>query len=144
MSLRVKLSDIVEVLQTQAEEGCLLDRRTGVIVNEKVDDIPDHTRDDEELDGPDEDESPPEESHPEEGDGECGHLVELPTMTEVNELAMMRDFALAQLDETASCGLEKAVRRRWGYRYFREEVRRLGLDEEWREFRDEAYTDLAR
>ena len=63
----------------------------------------------------------------------------LPERREINEYGMMEDFA----DELKSPELLQAIDGRGAFRRFKSAVRRLGLEQEWYEFRDAQYIRVA-
>jgi len=63
----------------------------------------------------------------------------LPEKREINEYRMMEDFA----DKHNSAELFEAIDGRGAFRCFRSTIRRLGMQEEWYQFRDEQYKRIA-
>jgi len=56
----------------------------------------------------------------------------------------MEQFANSVDDEEASDELLTALHGRGAFRYFKDTVRRLGIQQDWYRFRDEAFREIAR
>ncbi len=63
----------------------------------------------------------------------------LPERQDINEYGMMEDFA----DEHNSSELFEAIDGRGAFRRFKAAIRRLGLEQEWYQFRDAQYKRVA-
>jgi hypothetical protein len=75
---------------------------------------------------------------------ESGDFVALPNQFEIHEWAIMERFAndrasIAQRDE-----LLDAIHGRGAFRSFRSAIRRLGIEDEWFEFRQSAFEEIAK
>lgn len=64
----------------------------------------------------------------------------LPDRREINEYGMMAEFA----EEHPSSELYLAIDGRGAFRRFKDTIRRLGLEQEWYQFRDAQYVRVAR
>ena len=56
----------------------------------------------------------------------------------------MEEFACSVDDEAASAELETVLHGRGAFRYFKDTIHRLGIQEDWYRFRDEAFKEIAR
>ncbi len=75
--------------------------------------------------------------------GETGEYVELPTRHEVNEYRIIEQFTESRTDELVYAELEDAIRGRGAFRRFKDAVRRLGIEEEWFEYREVRFLEIA-
>jgi len=75
---------------------------------------------------------------------ESDDYVKLPGQYEIHEWSIMEQFADSLDDEGASDELLTALRGRGAFRYFKDTVHRLGIQEDWYRFRDEAFKEIAR
>jgi hypothetical protein len=137
----VKLSDVLEALESPEDWECLLDRKTGKIIAITENERP-HLEDDEaQL------EALPDwlrDAVREVQDAlETGDLVELPSKFDVHEWDIMRRFSGEQ-EEPARSELLEAIHGSGAFRLFRRTTERLGLREGWFRFRDEALEAIAR
>ena len=145
MPLPVKLSDIVAAIDFQMDEfSSYLNRNTGEIV----------TISDEEFRAVEDEE--PLEDFPEwerenlqiarEILGDSGRVyVQLPTKWDIDEWRMMDRFARwAVEDEQASEELQFAIRGRGAFRMFKHLIHRLGIADQWYEYREQALREIAR
>ncbi|MGA2706452.1 MAG: UPF0158 family protein [Isosphaeraceae bacterium] len=68
----------------------------------------------------------------------------LPGKYEIHEWSIMEEFAHSVDDEEASDELLTAIHGPGAFRYFKDTVRRLGIQQDWYRFRDEAFKEIAR
>ena len=140
-ALRVKLSDIVEGLEFQADEqSSFLDLITGEVVSVT----------DEELRAAENDE--PLDDFPEwQHDAiriakdivETDHYLPLPDRFEIHEYSIMERFCLSMEDEDIRDDLCNAIRGRGAFRYFKDRIHAYGIAEEWYRYRDAALREIA-
>jgi hypothetical protein len=143
MSARVKLSDILEALEMQGDEThAYLDRQTGEVVVLSDEELRAAEDGDDLSDYPEWQRGNIEQARAVQADG-AGRFISLPDKLGVNEWDMMRDFALSVEDETASDALCNAIQGRGAFRYFKDQVRERGLADQWYEFRDGRYRQIA-
>lgn len=71
-------------------------------------------------------------------------FLELPDRFDIHEWAIMDEFARAQNSERIRRELAGAIRGAGAFRMFRSAIRRLGLEQSWYQFRDEAIAEIAR
>ncbi len=70
--------------------------------------------------------------------------IALPGKFEINEWAIMRDFAQSQTMQEVAENLLRAIHGSGAFRYFKEMVNRHGLRDEWLEFKQRALEKIAR
>ena len=70
--------------------------------------------------------------------------VRAPDAFDVDEWGIMRDFGASRSDGAASDALLRAIQGRGAFRSFRDQLERLGLREEWSQFRRETLEQIAR
>jgi len=75
---------------------------------------------------------------------ESEDYFKLPGEYEIHEWSIMEQFANSVDDEEASDELLTALHGRGAFRYFKDTVRRLGIQQDWYRFRDEAFREIAR
>jgi Uncharacterised protein family (UPF0158) len=141
-ALRVKLSDIIEGLEFQADESfSYLNTATGEVVSVTM----------EELRAAENDE--PLEDFPEwQHDAiriardivATEHYLPLPDRFEINEYRIMERFCLSVDDEVIRDDLCNAIRGRGAFRYFKDRIHAYGIAEEWYRYRDAALREIAR
>ena len=71
-------------------------------------------------------------------------FLELPDRFDIHEWSIMDEFARAQDSERIRHELADAIHGAGAFRMFRSAVRRLGLEQSWYQFRDEALAEIAR
>ncbi len=115
MAAKVKLKEIVDALEMQFDEmPPFLDLDTGEI----------------EYELPDEED-------------ECeGDYRRLPTKREVNEWGIMEEFALSRNNRQRE-QLLNAIDGSGAFRYFKDTIRRLKIEQDWYAFRTDALTEIA-
>jgi hypothetical protein len=75
---------------------------------------------------------------------EGGRWLELPDRFDVHEWSIMEGFSRTQNIERIRSELLDAIHGAGAFRAFRSAIRRLGLEESWYQFRDEALAEIAR
>jgi len=142
MGTRVKLSEIIGEMELQHDQGSLyLNKKTGEVV----------LLIDEELLTAEEDES--SEELPE-WQREAmkvakdilenrGNYVELPSKEEINEYRIMEDFCRSVEDRGISEKLSDAIKGRGAFRRFKDNIVRLGIEDRWYKYKNEALKRMA-
>jgi len=143
MSIKVKLSEIIEGLEFQSDEArSYLNKEAGELIFIS----------DEEIRVAEEDaslENYPEWQHDlikkakEILEDERGIFIALPSRFDIDEYSIMEKFALSVNDEEISDYLYAAIKGKGAFRRFKDEVRRFGIEEDWNRYRDEKYKELA-
>ena len=75
---------------------------------------------------------------------ESDRFLELPDRFDIHEWSMMDEFSRAQDSERIRQELADAIRGAGAFRTFRSAIRRLGLEQSWYTFREEALAEIAR
>ena len=75
---------------------------------------------------------------------ESEDYLKLPGKYQIHEWSIMEQFAYSVDDEEASDELLTAIHGPGAFRYFKDTVRRLGIQQDWYRFRDEAFKEIAR
>lgn len=118
--MKVKLDNIIEAIEMQDEfSECLLDKETGKI--EWVSDMAQTFEEQEEI----------YDRLDEHG------FYRLPTQRDLNEYDTMEDFVYTRTGREQDM-LSVAIEGRGAFRRFKDTVNRLGIDDEWYNYRDEA------
>jgi hypothetical protein len=144
VAVTVQLKDIVEALEMQFDEySSYLDLDTGKVETVSKDLLS-------EAEESDDDEEPdlPDWQMPE---WEIARRIvstdrfkRLPTKYDVHEWEIMREFADAVESEKTSEELLNAIHGAGAFRYFKDILRRRGIEKKWFEFREQALKDIAR
>ena len=144
MALTVQLKDIVEALEMQFDEASsFLDLDTGKVETVSQDLLS-------EAEESDDDEQPdlPDWQKPEWEIAKrivsTDRFKSLPTKYDVHEWEIMREFADSVEPEKISEELQNAIHGAGAFRYFKETLRRRGIEKKWFEFREEALKQIAR
>ncbi|MDQ7065021.1 MAG: UPF0158 family protein [candidate division KSB1 bacterium] len=145
MSVKVKLSDIVEAMEMQSSmHSHYLDRQTGEI----------HMLSEEEMDAAESEN--PVEDYPDWqqpliekareilDDTDEQRYIALPTQFDIHEWSIMQDFALSLSDDRKSEELLDAIHGSGAFRLFRKTIDRFGLFDQWHQFREARFRDIAR
>jgi len=143
MSARVKLSDILQALEMAHDEmSCYLDRSTGQVLPIS----------DEEFRAAEDDE--PLDQYPEWqheiielakkilGDMDNRYL-HLPSKHDIHEWNVMNHFCLSIEDEETCNTLLNAIHGPGAFRMFKDCIHRMGIQDDWYKFREEAFRDIA-
>ena len=139
----VKLSDILDALEFQSDTmQHYFDRQTNRVVTVSEEDTlaAEDGLDDE---APDWQRESIAAARAIAADEQEHRFVPLPDSFEIDEWDMMRRFASGVEKEDASAALLDAIHGRGAFRYFKDTVRRLGLDKQWFAFRDDAHRAIA-
>ena len=75
---------------------------------------------------------------------ESDRFLELPDRFDIHEWSIMDEFSRAQGSERIRQELADAIHGAGAFRIFRSAIRRLGLEQSWYQFRDEALAEIAR
>ena len=141
MSTQVKLSDIVEGMESQSDEmSSYLNTKTGEIVFVSGDEL-----------------SVAEEGEGLDGSTEWGQesletareilysddYTALPSQWDIHEYRIMERFCLSRDDEGISETLYRSIKGRGAFRMFKSAIHRLNIVEDWYRFRDEAFRRMA-
>ena len=141
MPATVRLSDIVDALEMQADEyPYYLDLDTGQVVGVSQGLLRDAEESDDEPDLPawqkDEWEIARRIVF-------TGRFQKLPTKFEVHEWAIMRDFSHSVESDRIREDLLRAIHGTGAFRIFKDTVRRYGIEPAWFRFRTEALRQIA-
>ncbi len=142
MPIPVKLQDVVDQMDMLSDESsAYLNRVTGEMVY-----VPEGER----FPGEDEDDWDDtldlenEESEDIEEVLKSDDFIALPGKFDIHEWSIMEDFTCSVADEAMREELHAAIHGRGAFRYFKDTVRRLGIQQDWYDFRDEAFKEIAR
>jgi hypothetical protein len=143
MPAAARLNDIVEVLEIQVDEySSFLDRDTGQVETISRDLL----REAEESDGDEELDLPAWQEH----EWEIAELIvstdrfrKLPSKFEVHEWEIMQDFLLSVKSDRIREDLLDAIQGRGAFRYFKDTLRRHGVESDWFAFRRQALRQIA-
>jgi hypothetical protein len=142
MSVKVKLSEIVEALSIQRSDWqSYLDPETGEVVT-----VTDEEREMIE-DGEDEDNLPDWqlEMMPKLREAiESDRYLPLPNSLDIHEWSIMLRFAQRRSSDQQSNELMEALHGTGAFRMFRATIHRLGIEKEWYRFRDAALEEMAK
>jgi hypothetical protein len=75
---------------------------------------------------------------------ESDRFLELPDRFDIHEWSIMERFSRTQNIEQIRSELLNAIHGAGAFRAFRSAIRRLGLEQSWYQFRDEALAEIAR
>ena len=70
------------------------------------------------------------------------YFIRLPSKFDINEYSMMEDFSLSLTNERMSNKLLNAIRGKGAFRRFKDEVYRLGIEDDWFKYRDNAFKEF--
>jgi hypothetical protein len=141
MSKVISLREIISALEAASDEcSSYLDPETGEIIlvteddravveGERLEEIPTWQR-----------EMMPKIRAALEGD----RWLELPDRFDIHEWSIMERFSRRQDIERVRSELLDAIHGAGAFRVFRSAIRRLGLEQSWYQFRDEALAEIAR
>lgn len=142
MSITVKLSDVVEALDSATEElSYYLDKRTGEIILITDEDM--QAAEDDELISEYPDWQRESVLKAREVLNESEAFVSLPDQFEINEYKMMEDFCLGLEDRQAGQHLRGLIKGSGAFRRFKNAIRELGVDDAWYEFKQRALEEIA-
>ncbi len=138
----VALADLVDALDSLTEMAqAYLDRETGEVHRLTDDDFSAAEREDDELVDW---EREVVELARAIRDDEAGRYLALPDKHEIHEYRFLEDFAYSYPDEAIAEDLSDVIRGRGAFRRFRDAVHRLGIAEEWYEYRYQRLRDVAK
>jgi hypothetical protein len=142
MPATVRLSDIVDALEMQADEyPYYLDLDTGQVVGVSRGLLRDAEESDDEPDLP---AWQKDEWEIAKRIVSTGRFQKLPTKFDVHEWAIMRDFSRSVESDRIREDLLRAIHGAGAFRIFKDTVRRYGIDSAWFRFRTEALRQIAR
>jgi hypothetical protein len=75
---------------------------------------------------------------------ESDRFLELPDPFDIHEWSIMDEFSRAQDSERIRQELADAIHGAGAFRTFRSAIRRLGMEQSWYQFREEALIEIAR
>jgi len=142
MSVRVKLSEIIDGIESQSDEyNSYLNKRTGEVVlvsdyemraaeeEEPIEDFPEWEQDQVRL--------------AREIIAETGDYIPLPTKFDVDEYRMMESFCLSLADPKVRDALCDLIRGAGAFRRFKDAVFHYGVEKQWRVYHDNALKEIA-
>ena len=141
--VRAKLSEIIDAIEMTGDEiHAFLDRQTGAV----------HIISDEDLAAAEDEQRAEEAPEWQQETIEIARQIEagrgdrflpLPDQFDAHEWEIMRKFACTVEDEAISDQLQDAIHGAGAFRYFKDSVHRLGVEDQWYAFRDRCYRELA-
>lgn len=144
MSLPVSLKQVAEEIDALPEDWtAYVNRRTGElysISNEQA----------MEVDSPDEENEEDRPDWEKETLAQADEImnsedwIALPGRYEINEWAIMRDFAQSQTEQSIAEDLLRAIQGRGAFRYFKDRITQYGIREQWFAFKDTVLQEIAR
>ena len=142
METRVKLSDIIDGLESQSDESSsFLDKKTGEVIlmtdyamraaeeNEPLEDVPDWER---EL-----------VATAREILAETGQYLQLPTKYDLDEYSIMENFCMSLERKEIGDILYDLISGSGAFRRFKDAAYKYGVEDEWYKYRDNAMKELA-
>ncbi len=142
MPIPVKLQDVVDQMDMLSDEASTyLNRLTGemVFVSEG-----DKSPGEDEDDWDDTSDIENEESEDIEEVLKSDDYIALPGKFDIHEWSIMEDFTYSVADEAMREELHAAIHGRGAFRYFKDTIRRLGIQDDWYRFRGKAFKEIAR
>lgn len=76
-------------------------------------------------------------------DDKGNKYIALPSKFEIHEWEIMKQFCLSVDDKDVSESLMNAIHGKGAFRYFKDSIRRYGIDDQWYTFRDDAIKKIA-
>ncbi|MFC0560614.1 UPF0158 family protein [Halalkalibacter alkalisediminis] len=73
-----------------------------------------------------------------------GKYVSLPTSFDIDEYDMMEKFCYSLSDHKKQDILLHSIKGKGAFRRFKDHVNRLGIDEQWYDYRDQRYKEIAK
>ena len=142
MATRVKLTDVIDGLETQSDESSsYLNKKTGEVV----------LISDEELNAAEDDE--PIEDFPDwqqdlvriakEIIAETGDYLPLPTKFDINEYSIMERFCLSLDDPEMSDVMSGLISGSGAFRRFKDAIHQYDIADDWYSYRNNALKDIA-
>ena len=149
MTLPVKLSDVVEQLSLVSDESNVyLNVKTGefvVLTSYEASgfDEDDFGDDDDDENSSDEPEWMKEEKRLRREVFESDDYIELPDKFEIHDWEIMQEFCLSLRKADVREELLDLIKGRGAFARFNSAIRRLGLENDWYDFRNKAYEKIA-
>jgi hypothetical protein len=141
MSAKVFVKDIVEVLEVQFDGwAAYLNLDTGDVETVSTDLLSEAEESEDEPDLSDDDK---DEWEVVKQIVSTDRFRRLPGQYEVNEWAIMEDFSRSVESDRIREELMRAIHGSGAFRYFKDTVRRRGIERDWFAFRDEALRQIA-
>ena len=141
--LKVKLSDILDAIEFSSAGPSFINLKTGEVCSfsEEAMNQAEEEDDDDDNDYPEwqKEEIQQAKQYLENVDD----YLDLPSQEDVEESRIMEDFAYSLKDEKISQQLLISLKGSGAFRRFKDNVRLLGIDKEWYQFRDEKYQQFA-
>jgi hypothetical protein len=142
MEVRVKLSDIIEGLESQSDESSsFLDKRTGEVIlmtdyamraaeeNEPLEEVPDWERELVVI--------------AREILAETGNYIQLPTRYDIDEYSIMENFCMSLDRQEIGDILYDLISGSGAFRRFKDAVYKYRVEDEWYKYRDNAIKEIA-
>ena len=142
MSVRVKLSDIIEGMEFQSDESSsYLNKKTGEVVlisdyemraaesNDPIEDVPDWEKD--------------QVLAAREILAETGDYISLPSKYDINEYGIMEDFCWSLEDTRKGEFLHGLIGGPGTFRRFKDALFKYGIEEDWYTYRSDALKEIA-
>lgn len=142
MSMRVKISDIIDGIESQSDEcSSYLNTKTGEVVlisdyemraaeeDDPIEDFPDWEQDQVRM--------------AREIIAEAGDYIGLPTKFDVDEYHIMERFCLSLSDPKMSDTLCDLISGSGAFRRFKDAVFHYGIEKQWHAYRDSALKEVA-
>lgn len=142
MSIRIKLSEIIEGMESQSDENSsYLDKGTGEFVvisdydlrtaedNESLEDYPEWEQE--------------QIAIARDIINETGRYLELPTKFDINEYEIMEKFCHSLEDTNLRELLYNKIKGGGAFRRFKDAIYQNGIEDDWFAFRNEAFKEIA-
>ena len=141
--MKVKLSDLVEAMDAQSDEVTAhLNKRTGAVVCLSEEESS-WSEDEGNLLGPD---GPDWMKDMAELAGEVlssGDYLDLPSPFDIHEYQIMERFCQSRDDDGQAEALSRAIAGRGAFGRFKDEIHRLGIQDQWYRYKDQALRRIA-
>ena len=142
MSVTVKLSDVIDALESASEElSSYLDRRTGELIQLSSEEI--QAAEDDALISEYPDWQRDSILKAREVLGASEDFIELPGEFDINEYQIMEEFCLTLNDQRAGNELLRLIKGSGAFRRFKNAIHEIGVEKAWYEFRGETLEQLA-
>ena len=142
MTIRVKLDDIIEALESQTDDSyAFLDKRTGEVVlindyeiraaedNDPIEDFPEWEHDLIKI--------------AKEIIAETSCYIQLPSKYDINEYRIMEDFCWSIEDANKRDFFCDLIKGSGAFRRFKDALFRHGIEDDWHKFRNDALKEIA-
>ncbi|MBN2592230.1 MAG: hypothetical protein JXA81_01895 [Sedimentisphaerales bacterium] len=142
MSVRVKLSDIIDGMECQTDESfSYLNKKTGKLVlvgheeamasedDEPIEDFPDWQQEIIKA--------------AEDIENETGEYIQLPSKFDIHEYSIMEDFCLSVEDEKTREILYTLIKGSGAFGRFKNAIHIYEIAEDWYKFRNDAFKEIA-